>query len=87
MNPRKLEGTPLLPQLRNLQPVQFRPVLDAFLAAGQGLGHLFERHALLREGVELLKLVAGPGLAVAFEAFGHGGFSIDPPRSRGGGPR
>src|SRR6187402_709465 len=63
-------GRPLM-QLGDAQAVGLGAVLDRFLAAGERLGDRLQRDALLGERVELLDLVGGPGLAMAFEAFGH----------------
>src|SRR3954471_2134412 len=60
-----------LTQLRNLQPVRLGAVPDRFLAAGHRLGNALERHALAGEKVQLLDLVAGPGLPVPLEPFRH----------------
>ena len=63
------------PQLADLQPVRFRPRLDAFLAPRHRFRDRPEAHSLAREQVEFLDFVAGPWLAVAEESFGHGDLS------------
>src|SRR4051794_20714493 len=68
-----------LPQLRDLQPVRLRPVLDRFLGPRQRLGDRLDAHALGGEPVELLDLLALPGLAMAGVGLGHQSFAARPP--------
>lgn len=64
-------GEESLPQLGDLDAVGLGAVLYRFLAAGEGLGDGFQRHALGGELVQLLNLVLPPRLTVAFETFAH----------------
>src|SRR5215203_613348 len=56
-----------LAKLGDVQPVGLRAILDRFLAALERLGDRLERHALLGQRVELLELVARPGLPMPLE--------------------
>src|SRR5699024_118313 len=64
-------GQPRSAQLGDADPVRLGPVADRFLRAGHRLGDRLQRHALAREQMELLDLLARPGLAVPLEPFRH----------------
>src|SRR5215212_1272897 len=60
-----------LPQLRDLQPIVLRALLDRFLAPRQRLGDRADRHALACERVQLLDLVLPPRLPMPLEPLAH----------------
>src|SRR5438270_7005287 len=74
---------PALTQLGDLHPVRLRPVLHRFLGAGERLGDRLHAHALGGQAVELLDLLALPGLAVAGERLGHQSFAAGLPLVEG----
>src|SRR3546814_4530971 len=64
-------STVTLVQLRDRQAIGLGANLHRFLAAGQRPGDRLQRHALLREHMQLVDLGRGPWLFVAFEAVLH----------------
>src|SRR3546814_4090741 len=60
-----------LPIFRDRQAIGLGANLHRFLAAGQRPGDRLQRHALLREHMQLVDLGRGPWLFVAFEAVLH----------------
>src|SRR5205085_522587 len=65
-------------QLGDGEPVGFRPLLHGLLGPGQCLGDGLQGHALAGEEVQLLQLLALPGLAVAGEMLCHQSFATLP---------
>src|SRR3954466_12369796 len=58
----------ILSQFGDSEAVRLRSVLGGFLASLERLRYRLERHALFGERMELLDLVAGPGLPMPLES-------------------
>lgn len=64
--------TDSLAQFLDFEFVEFGALFGRFFRAGERLGNGLQAHAFCGQHMKLLNFIMGPGLAMAFEAVGHG---------------
>ncbi len=66
-------NTDRLAQFLDFEFVEFGALLGRFFRAGERLRNGFQAHTFCGQHMKFLNFIMRPGLAMAFEAVGHGG--------------